>query len=39
MRIFRCFTIDNVNVGLISSTPISNRAFFLGFPVDTLVVI
>ena len=36
---FRRFVIDDVNVGPISSTSISNRAFFSGFSVDALIVI
>ena len=31
--------INNINIGPISSAPISNRAFLLGFPVDTLITI
>ena len=39
MRIFRRFIINNINIGPISNTPISNRAFLLGSPVDTLITI
>ena len=36
---FRRSAVININAGLILSTPISNRAFPLGFPIDTLVII
>ena len=36
---FRRFVIININIGPILSIPVSNRAFFLGFPVDTLIII
>ena len=39
MRIFRRFIINNINIGPISSAPILNRAFFLGFPINTLIAI
>ena len=39
MRIFRRFIINDINIGPILSASISNRAFFLGFPVDALIVI
>ena len=39
MWIFWRFIINNINIGPILSAPILNRAFFLGFPVDTLIII
>ena len=39
MRIFRRFIINNINIGPISSTPILNRAFSWGFPINTLITI
>ena len=39
MRMFRRSTVNNINIGPISSTPISNRAFFSGFPIDALIII
>ena len=38
-RIFRRFIINNINIGLILSTPVLNWAFFLGSPADTLIII
>ena len=35
---FRRSVINDINVGLILSAPISNRAFFLGFPIDTSII-
>ena len=34
---FRRSVINNINISPISSAPILNRAFFLGFPADTLI--
>ena len=39
MRIFRCFIINNINIGPISSALILNRAFLLGFPINILIII
>ena len=39
MRIFWRSIINNINIGPILSTSISNRAFFLGFPINILIII
>ena len=33
------FIVNNVNIGPILSTLISNRAFFWGFLIDALIII